>query len=244
MRGRATAKLTAERMNSGLQCSAAGDNAPGIWQLWNAKCSTHGEPALSHPLLVSVAGTQKCKSHQDWSLSAQPRAQSWSCHICSCCSGPARRSPASLRSVQPLMQIRRIPLALDSHLHEFARDSVDTLQKCSELGTEQTKRNSSKGGGVWFQPQITVLIRKGHKSTQFKQCQQHPVLLCVSPQGIYSFLFRSAISILSLRFPEATASWKTFVGVLILNICMASEGAEHVTVLIKTPNYCLAVTCD
>lgn len=67
------------------------------------------------------------------------------------------------------MQIHRTPWALDSHLHEFARDKVDTLQKCSELGTEQTKRNSSKGGEVWFQPQIRVLIRKAHKSTQFKQ---------------------------------------------------------------------------
>lgn len=46
------------------------------------------------------------------------------------------------------MQIHSIPLDFDSHLHEFANDKAppNTLQKCSELGTEETKRNSSKMG--------------------------------------------------------------------------------------------------
>lgn len=48
------------------------------------------------------------------------------------------------------MQIHRRPSDLDSHLHEFAKAEAlpNTLQTCSELGTEQTMRNSSKGGGV------------------------------------------------------------------------------------------------
>jgi len=47
------------------------------------------------------------------------------------------------------MQIHRVQLDVDSHLREFAKDKAtpNTLQKRSELGTEQTKRNSSKGGG-------------------------------------------------------------------------------------------------
>jgi len=91
MRGRVIPKLTAGKSDSDLQHSAARDNASGIWRLHNTKSNARGEPVLSLPFLVLVAGTQESRMGQrtdGHTTHCDASARGRGCQVRSCCSGP------------------------------------------------------------------------------------------------------------------------------------------------------------